>query len=67
MVGKYRLQKPLLAIFPTTRLGRAIPAETVVEIPQASASRDPMVEIVWEGKPMLMFVRDLKCHGEEVR
>jgi hypothetical protein len=60
MVGKYRLTKETLGIVVATHLATSVPKGSIIEIPAAPAADDRTVLALWQGKSMLMFIRDLK-------
>ena len=41
-----------------------IPKDSVVETMSTPKDGDRMVDVQWEGKSLMMFVDDLKRHGE---
>jgi hypothetical protein len=59
MVGKYRLTKETLGITIATHLAESVPKGSVVEIRTAPLAGDRTVVVYCDGKPMVMFVRDL--------
>ena len=66
MVGRVRLLKPTLGIYSATRMATAIPEGSIIEIPAAPPQDARMVDVVWDGRAMLMFVQDLRERSEIV-
>ena len=64
--AQFRLLKPTLGIFTATRLGTAIPEGSIIEIPAAPLQNDRLVDVIWNGNAMLMFVQDLQRRTEIV-
>jgi hypothetical protein len=59
MAGKYRLVKPTLGAVAATHLATTVPEGSILEIPKPPLAGDRTVELFWNGKAMVMFVRDL--------
>lgn len=66
MVRKVRLLQPTLGIFSATRLATAVPEGSIIEIPIALCSGTRLVDVVWDGRAMMMFVQDLRERSEIV-
>lgn len=66
MVGRVRLLKPTLGIFTVTRLARALPEGSVIEIPTAPLQGARLVDVIWDGNAMMMLVQDLRERSEIV-
>lgn len=66
MVGKVRLLKSTLGIFSATRLATAVPEGSIIEIPTAPLRDARLIDVIWDGKPMLMFIQDLRERSEIV-
>jgi hypothetical protein len=43
-----------------------VPAGTVIKVISASAREEPMVEVLIEGRRMLMFAIDVNERGQEI-
>jgi hypothetical protein len=69
MVGKrYRLRTPTLAIMEHDghRLPVTVPLGGVVQVIAGPVHGERLVDVEWEGKPLLMFAVDLHARGELV-
>ena len=66
MTGTYRLTLPTLGISPSTRTGVSIPAGEFIEIIIAPAPENRTVDVMWAGKPMIMFVRDIQSRSVRI-
>jgi hypothetical protein len=67
MVGRFRLKRATLCVLTATRLVEYVPEGAIVVIHVASPDTDQMVDVIWEGRRVLMFARDLDDQGEEVK
>jgi hypothetical protein len=43
-----------------------IPASSVIKVVSLPRSGDPMVEVLWEGRVVLMFIVDVEERGTEI-
>jgi hypothetical protein len=59
MVGKYWLTKETLRIVIASHLAATVPKGSIIEIQTDPLADDRTVVVCWNGKPMVMFVRDL--------
>jgi hypothetical protein len=66
MVGRVRLLKATLGVFTATRLARAVPEGSIIEIPTAPSQNARLVDVIWDGNAMMMFVQDLRERSEIV-
>jgi hypothetical protein len=69
MVGKcYRLKTPTLAIMSRDgqRVPMTVPHGGVVLVLARNHDDNHLVDVEWEGKPVLMFAVDLQDRGELV-
>ena len=68
MVGRrYRVKTPTLAIMnQKERLSVMIPCGGVVQVTVGPLDEDRLVDVEWEGKPILMFTVDLRERCEPV-
>jgi hypothetical protein len=65
MAGKrYRLNFPKIALM--NRLPITIPAGGVVQLIPGPLDENWLLDVEWEGKPVVMFASDLRAHGELV-
>jgi hypothetical protein len=66
MVGRYRLTKETLGIVVSSHLAESVPKGSIIEIRTAPLAGDRTVVVYWNGKPMVMFVRDLNERAAKV-
>ena len=66
MVGKYWLLKPTLGVFAGNHRGMPIPVGAVIEIADAPDDGHRMIDVIWDGQPLLTFVGDLRDRSEKV-
>jgi hypothetical protein len=66
MVGKRRLTKATIAVATATRIAESIPNGEIIEICHEPDEGSRMIDVLWEGRPMMMFIQDLLDRGEEV-
>jgi hypothetical protein len=64
MVGKRRLTKPTLGVAAETGRAVAIPKGQIVEVLVDPAKGNRTVDVVWNGKNMMMFLSDLRERSE---
>ena len=60
MRGRFRLIKATLSVCLSTRGAQSIPAGAIIEIPSAPAEGNRTVDVLWDGRAMMMFVADLR-------
>jgi hypothetical protein len=65
---RYRIKEPTIAMFHDEECGiaRKISAGTIVEVPAGSLDGNKLVEVIWDGRHVLMFTQDLKTRAEEI-
>lgn len=66
MTGKRRLIKPTFGVVMGTGLAMAVPAGQVVEIVTAPGQGSRTVDVIWDGKTVMMFVSDLGDRSQEI-
>jgi hypothetical protein len=64
-VGRYRFNSPTLALLEEEgrHVARTVPAGAVVEV-DGTFENNKLVEVVWDGKRVMMFAQDLKSRAE---
>jgi hypothetical protein len=64
----YRLKTPTLGVVSEDgqRKPFVVPVGAVVTVISGPLDNDPFVDIVWEGKTVMMFTRDIRERGEAV-
>jgi hypothetical protein len=64
--GSYRIKDPTVAI--SDRSGKktimTVPAGSVVVVEQPKTDEMEMLDVLWNGRHVLMFARDLRARGE---
>ena len=66
MVGKHRLTKPTLGVVPETSQAVILPVGQVVEILTTSIQGNRTIDVIWEGKKLMMFVSDLGYRSQPI-
>jgi hypothetical protein len=64
MTGKFRLRKDTLGIVTATHIAALVPEGSIVEIALSPPEGAHLVDILWQGTPMMMFLRDISNGGE---
>jgi hypothetical protein len=67
---RFRLNAPTLGILSGDgeRIAIQLPKDAIVEVTGGPRPEDMrMVDIVWEGKALAMFARDIRDRGEQVK
>jgi hypothetical protein len=67
MMGQFHLSRATLCIVTATRLVEYVPEGAIVRIPIAPPDTNQLVDVIWEGKCVLMFAQDLRDRGEGVK
>ena len=62
MLGRHRLNNPLLAMFAGEDGHEAItvPIGTVIELTAKKFNGDRLMEVIWDDRKLLMFTEDLR-------
>jgi hypothetical protein len=66
MVGKHRLTKPTLGVVVETSQAVILPVGQVVEILTTSIQGNRTIDVIWEGKKLMMFVSDLGYRSQPI-
>jgi len=66
MAGRFRLLVPTLGIITATRLANTIPVGAIIEVPIPPQEGNRLVDVIWEGKEVMMFVNDLNNRSEKI-
>ncbi len=69
LAGKrFRLRTPTIGVDKTgeSKIAVTIPAGVTIEIVRGTSPNDSMVDVVWNGRTMVMFIQDIQERGEEV-
>jgi hypothetical protein len=67
-LGRYRINSPTIALFEEDgrHVANTVPAGAVIEISSDRFDGDKLLEVVWEGKRVMMFTQDLRKRAESV-
>jgi hypothetical protein len=66
-IQRYRIRDSTIAMFQEgeVHLARTVSAGTIVELPgESPLDGDRLVEVVWNGRSVLMFTQDLRSRAE---
>jgi hypothetical protein len=65
---KYRINSPTLALFGEDgyKAPGTVPGGSIVVIDEDSFKENKLVEVLWDGKKVMMFAQDVRARGEEV-
>jgi hypothetical protein len=68
-LGPYRITHPTIALFEEDgrHVANTLPAGAVIEINSDSFHGDKLMEVVWEGKRVMMFAQDLRKRAEAAK
>lgn len=66
MTGKFRLKKDTMGIITATHRAEIVPKGSIIEIAVSPPENVHLVDILWHGKPMMMFLQDILARGEVV-
>ena len=66
---RYRITQPTIALFEQDggHVADTVPAGVIVEIHSDSFEADKLVEVVWDGKRVMMFAQDLRKRAEAAK
>ena len=64
-LGRYRFNSPTLALLEEEghHVARTVPAGAIVEV-DGTLEAGRLVEVLWDGKRVMMFAQDLKSRAE---
>jgi len=65
----FRLKTPTLGTISSDdghRVAVTIPQNAIVTVINGPLDGNPMVDVLWEGKTIMMFTQDLRTRGERV-
>lgn len=66
MAGHRRLTKPTLGIVIATGSALVIPAGQIIEISADPDEGNRTIDVIWDGKKLMMFVNDLRDRSHEI-
>jgi hypothetical protein len=61
-LGRYRINSPTIALFEEygRHVANTVPAGAIIDIQGETFNGDKLLEVVWDGKPVMMFTQDLR-------
>jgi hypothetical protein len=65
--GRYHVKSPTIAIFDDENgvlAVRMVPAGAIITIEGPGAENDRLIDVMWDGKRVMMFTRDLKSRAQ---
>ena len=65
-LGRYRLKTPTLALVEEEgrHVAHTVPGGAIVVLDRKAGDGEKLVEVVWDGKRVMMFAQDLRSRGE---
>jgi len=68
-LGRYRINSPTIALFEQDgrHVADTVPAGALIEINSATFDGDKLLEVIWNGKSVLMFTQDLRKRAEPAK
>ena len=68
-LGRYRINSPTIALFEEDgrHVANTVPAGAIIDIKGESSDGDKLLEVIWDGKPVMMFTQDLRKRAEPAR
>lgn len=69
MSGKYRIKTPTMALFLENgrHIPRTVPEGAVVETSSLAFDANKLIEVMWDGRKVMMFTQDIQSRGERVQ
>ena len=64
--GRYHVKSPTVAICEENGLVevRMVPAGAIITVEGPGAENDRLIDVLWDGKRVMMFTRDLQTRAE---
>jgi hypothetical protein len=68
MPARYRINDPTIAMFQNEGgyVARTIASGTVVDVCNEGIDGDRLVDVVWDGRNIMMFTQDLRSRAERI-
>jgi hypothetical protein len=68
MSVRYRISDPTIAMFQEKGgyVARTVAVGTVVEVSNGPIDGDRLVDVVWDGRDVMMFTQDLRSRAERI-
>jgi hypothetical protein len=69
LIGVFQIKSPTIALcFEDGRhISHTLPVGTIVKVVDGRIGEKGLLDVIWEGRPALMFAVDLKARGTKVR
>jgi hypothetical protein len=69
MLGHFRITNPTIALFQEDgrHVAHTVPQGAIIRVDSAAFDGDKLVDVVWDGKRVMMFTQDLRSRAEAVR
>jgi hypothetical protein len=66
--GRYLIKNPVLVLFEERgrRLAETVPVGAILTVDRAAFSGNKLIEVAWNGRRVIVFVRDLNSRAEKV-
>jgi hypothetical protein len=66
MSVRYRIHEPTIAMFQEEgqHIARTVASGTVVEVSDGPLDGDRLVDVIWDGRNVMMFTQDLRSRAE---
>lgn len=64
-LGRYRILSPTIAVFRDQgrHVAGTVPAGAVIVIASEAFDGDRLVDVIWDGKSVMMFTQDLRARA----
>ncbi len=68
MSARYRVNDPTIAMFQEEGryVARTVASGTVVEVSDGPLDGDRLVDVIWDGRNVMMFTQDLRSRAERI-
>jgi hypothetical protein len=68
MSAHYRINDPTIAMFHEKGgyTARTVASGTVVEVSDGPIDGDKLVDVIWDGRNVMMFTQDLRSRAERI-
>lgn len=65
---KYRIKSPTIALYENIdhHVADLVPVGAIVRVDSSAFDGDKLVEVIWDGRSVMMFTQDLRRRAEAV-
>ena len=65
-LGRRRILNPTIAVFPEEgrHVAGTVPADAIIEVDSEAFDGDRLVDVIWDGRRVMMFTQDLRTRSE---